>query len=83
MFLLPAACSAEKDGTFVNSSRWLQWKWKALDPPGQARPDQEIIALLFLKLRELYRNEGGDRSRSTCSTFLGLIRTRRCPTNRK
>ena len=59
VFLLPAACSAEKDGTFVNSSRWLQWKWKALDPPGQARPDQEIIARLFLKLRELYRNEGG------------------------
>ena len=26
VFLLPAACSAEKDGTFVNSSRWLQWK---------------------------------------------------------
>ncbi len=72
VFLLPAACSAEKDGTFVNSSRWLQWKWKALDPPGQARPDQEIIARLFLKLRELYRNEGGDRSRSTARHFLAL-----------
>jgi formate dehydrogenase major subunit len=59
VFLLPAACFAEKDGTFVNSSRWLQWKEKALDPPGEAKPDQEIIARLFLKIRELYAKEGG------------------------
>ena len=59
VFLLPAACFAEKDGTFVNSSRWLQWKYKALDPPGEALPDQDIIAGLFLRLRELYRQEGG------------------------
>lgn len=59
VFLLPAACFAEKDGTFVNSSRWLQWKNKALPPPGDAKPDQEIIARLFLKLAELYREEGG------------------------
>jgi hypothetical protein len=38
VFLLPAACFAEKDGTFVNSSRWLQWKRAALEPPGEARP---------------------------------------------
>ena len=59
VFLLPAACFAEKDGTFVNSSRWLQWKNKALDAPGDAKDDQEIIARLFLKVRELYEKEGG------------------------
>lgn len=59
VFLLPASCFAEKDGTFVNSSRWLQWKYKAVDPPGDAMDDQEIIARLFLKLRELYAEEGG------------------------
>ena len=26
VFLLPAADFAEKDGTFTNSARWLQWK---------------------------------------------------------
>ena len=36
VFLLPAACFAEKDGAFVNSSRWAQWKNVALDPPGEA-----------------------------------------------
>ncbi len=59
VFLLPASCFAEKDGTFVNSSRWLQWKHKALDAPGDAMDDQEIIARLFLEIRKLYSEEGG------------------------
>src|SRR5262249_24091789 len=59
VFLLPAACFAEKDGAFVNSSRWAQWKNVALDPPGQAMRDQDIIARLFLKIRELYEKDGG------------------------
>lgn len=59
VFLLPAANFAEKDGAFVNSSRWLQWKEAALDPPGDARRDQEIIAELFLEIRRLYATEGG------------------------
>jgi formate dehydrogenase major subunit len=59
VFLLPAANFAEKDGAFVNSARWIQWKWKAVDPPGDAKPDQEIIARIFLKVRDLYQKEGG------------------------
>jgi len=59
VYLLPAATFAEKDGTFTNSARWLQWKWKALDPPGQAKTDQEILARLVLAVRELYKKEGG------------------------
>jgi len=59
VFLLPAANFAEKDGSFVNSARWIQWKWKAIDPPGDAKPDQEIIGRIFLKVRELYEREGG------------------------
>ena len=59
VFLLPAADFAEKDGTFTNSARWLQWKWKALDPPGQAKADQEILARVFLAVRDLYKKEGG------------------------
>jgi formate dehydrogenase major subunit len=59
VFLLPAANFAEKEGSFTNSARWAQWKWKAVDPPGEAKPDQEIIARIFLKMRELYQKEGG------------------------
>ncbi|MDQ2978858.1 MAG: formate dehydrogenase, partial [Acidobacteriota bacterium] len=59
VFLLPAANFAEKDGTFTNSARWLQWKWKALDPPGQAKADQEILARMLLAVQDLYKKEGG------------------------
>jgi formate dehydrogenase-N alpha subunit len=59
VFMLPAASFAEKDGTFTNSARWLQWKWKALEPPGQAKTDQEIISRMFLAVQNLYRKEGG------------------------
>ena len=59
VFLLPASGFAEKDGTFTNSARWIQWKWKAIDPPGQAKTDQEIIARIFLAVRDLYQKEKG------------------------
>lgn len=59
VFFLPASGFAEKDGTFTNSARWLQWKWKALDPPGLAKTDQEIVSRIFLTVQNLYRKEGG------------------------
>jgi formate dehydrogenase major subunit len=59
VYRLPGAGFSEKDGTFVNSARWLQWKYVALPPPGNAKVDQEIVARIFLKLRDLYQKEGG------------------------
>jgi formate dehydrogenase major subunit len=59
VYRLPCAGFAEKDGTFVNSARWLQWKNVALPPPGDARLDQDIIAQIFLRVRDLYKKEGG------------------------
>src|SRR3989442_12721443 len=59
VYRLPCAGFAEKDGTFVNSARWLQWKNAAVPPPGQAKVDQEILARIFLRVRDLYKKEGG------------------------
>src|ERR1700674_3325671 len=59
VYRLPGAGFAEKDGSFTNSARWLQWKNIAVPPPGQARFDQDIIATIFLKVRELYQKDGG------------------------
>jgi formate dehydrogenase major subunit len=59
VFLLPAALFAEKDGSFTNSARWAQWKWKALEPPGKAKPDPEILARISLAVKALYKKEGG------------------------
>jgi predicted molibdopterin-dependent oxidoreductase YjgC len=44
--ILPAASFAEKDGTFTNSDRRVQRVRRALDPPGQARADWQIVAEL-------------------------------------
>ena len=41
--ILPAACFAEKEGVFTNSDRRVQLVRKAVDPPGQARPDWEVL----------------------------------------
>ena len=41
--VFPAACFAEKGGVFTNSDRRVQLVRKAVDPPGQARPDWEIL----------------------------------------
>src|SRR5258707_471787 len=59
VYRLPGAGFAEKDGSMTNSARWLQWKQIALPPPGQARLDQDIVATIFLNVRELYEKEGG------------------------
>jgi formate dehydrogenase major subunit len=59
VFRLPSTCFAEEDGSLVNSGRWLQWHWKAADPPGDAKTDQDIIAGIFLKIRDMYKKDGG------------------------
>jgi len=41
--VLPAVCFAEKEGTFSNTERRVLRVRKAVDPPGQARQDWEII----------------------------------------
>jgi formate dehydrogenase-N alpha subunit len=59
VFVLPAAASYEKEGSVVNSGRWSQWRWKALEPPGAAMADLEIVVDLMLKVIDLYEVEGG------------------------
>ncbi|MBE0478842.1 formate dehydrogenase subunit alpha [Candidatus Aerophobetes bacterium] len=41
--IFPAACFAEKHGTFTNTERRVQRLYKALNPPGEAKPDWKII----------------------------------------
>lgn len=41
--VLPAACYAEKNGTQTNTERRVQRWRKAIDPPGEAKPDWLII----------------------------------------
>jgi formate dehydrogenase major subunit len=49
----------EKEGSISNSGRWMQWRYKAANPPGEAKPDGDIIYELFKKVRALYQKDGG------------------------
>jgi formate dehydrogenase major subunit len=59
VFRLPSTCFAEEDGSLTNSGRWLQWHWKAAEPPFEARPDIDIMAGIFLAVKRLYQQEAG------------------------
>jgi len=59
VFLLPATHWIEKDGSFVNSGRWSQWKEQVVPPEGDARHDHWILAELFDRVKTLYRQQGG------------------------
>ncbi len=48
--VLPAATFAEMDGTYTNTERRVQRVRKAVEPPGQARPDADIICDLATRL---------------------------------
>ena len=41
--ILPGVLFAEKEGTYVNTERRIQLANKAVDPPGQARGDLDIV----------------------------------------
>ncbi|MFC4111257.1 formate dehydrogenase [Nonomuraea zeae] len=39
VFFFPAATHTEKNGSFTNTNRWLQWHHQAVEPAGDARSD--------------------------------------------
>ena len=59
VFLLPAACSVEKEGSVTSSCRWMQWRTAAVRPPGEAKSDLWILDRLFKAVQGRYRNQGG------------------------
>ena len=58
-YFLPAALIYEKTGSINNSGRWIQWREKAVEPPGEAKNDFEIMLMLWKEIRGLYEKEGG------------------------
>jgi formate dehydrogenase major subunit len=42
-YVLPAALWVEKEGSVANLDRLVKWRFKAIDPPGEAKPDYEIL----------------------------------------
>lgn len=73
---LPAACYAEKDGTFTNTERRVQRVRKAVEAPGECRPDWEIICDIAGRMgyNMSYRNaeEIFEEIRSLTPSYAGI-----------
>jgi formate dehydrogenase major subunit len=54
IFLLPAALPGEKDGSFTNTHRLIQWHDKVVEPPGDSRSDLWFLYHLGRRLKVLY-----------------------------
>jgi len=63
VFLLPAAAHVEKNGSFTNTQRLLQWHFKALEPPGDCRSDLWFMYHLGLRIREKLKDSEDPRDR--------------------
>lgn len=57
VFLFPAAGTAEKEGTFTNTQRLLQYREKAVDPPGDARSETWFMYHLGRRLKMKASND--------------------------
>ncbi len=64
VFFFPAAAHTEKDGTYTNTQRLLQWHNKAVEPAGDARSELHFMYHLGLRLKEMYKGSRKKRDRA-------------------
>jgi formate dehydrogenase major subunit len=63
VFFLPAASHVEKDGSFTNTQRMLQWHFKAVEPKHDCRSDLWFYYHLGRKIRERLKGSEEKRDR--------------------
>jgi formate dehydrogenase major subunit len=63
VFFFPAAAHTEKDGTFTNTQRLLQWREKAVEPRGDQRSDLWFFYHLGRRLKQRLAGSTDDRDR--------------------
>ena len=73
VFLFPAAGTAEKEGTFTNTQRLLQFREKAVDPPGDARSDLWFIYHLGRRLKAKAQKDPRRRNDGLTSPYVGIL----------
>jgi len=64
VFFVPAASHVEKEGTFTQTQRLLQWREKALDPPGDCRSELWFFYHLGRLVRERLAGSTEPRDRA-------------------
>jgi formate dehydrogenase major subunit len=63
VFFFPAAAHVEKDGSFTQTQRMLQWHHKAVAPPGDAQSELDFFYRLGRKIRERLAGSTSERDR--------------------
>ncbi len=63
VFFFPCAAHTEKDGTFTNTQRLLQWHHAAIEPPGECRSELHFMYHLGARLKELYATSAEPKDR--------------------
>ena len=63
VFFLPAASHVEKAGSFTQTQRMLQWRDKAVDPPGDARSELDFYFELGVRIREKLKGSTDEMDR--------------------
>src|SRR3546814_8952759 len=63
VFLLPAASHVEKEGTFTQTQRMLQWREKAVNPSGDARSELWFFYHLGRMIKERLADSTDERDR--------------------
>lgn len=61
IFLMPASLAGEKDGTFTNTHRLVQWHDQVVDGPGDSRSELWFVYHLGRRLKELYADSAEPR----------------------
>jgi formate dehydrogenase major subunit len=63
VFFLPAASHVEKAGSFTQTQRMLQWRDKAVDPPGDAKSELDFYYHLGVRIQEKLRGSTEEMDR--------------------
>jgi formate dehydrogenase major subunit len=56
--LLPGTTQVERSGSITNTGRWIQWRWKAVDPPGECKDELTYVTELFERIRSELKKVG-------------------------
>ena len=63
VFFLPASSHIEKEGSFTNTQRLIQYREQAIDPPGDARSENWFLTELYERLKKLYESSIKERDK--------------------
>lgn len=63
IFFIPASLTGEKEGSYTNTQRLVQWHDKAVEPPGECRSESWFMFHLAKRLKELYAGDDSSKGR--------------------